>query len=580
MIRWSETILIKIAAIGNCVAIILASLLIFLTVSRGAGAANLVIPDAVEHVFVDPEVLVPGSSATVSYGSNENGGHPHFIHYGFNGWNLPTNGEGAGEGIDLENRNFYMHVPMTYDSVKKRYVVKVAIPSGARALHMDFCWDDCRGGKWDNNGGQDFAWPVVYPYIGPILTWNEKTQPASGVVISFETGYATEAWLEYGKQGQVPTRLASAKGIAHRFVLNRLASDTDYRYRVGSGLKMKSASYTFKTAKPSAGLENLSFLVFGDVQDNGEDGKFAKLVDEIVANQNNFDFILSTGDLPWNDRPGDWWTFFDKGRALFGNHVIMPAIGNHDTPTVNSNSNHSSFVRYFALPGITEEKVFYQFTFGSAEFFAMNSERPDEMVQVHGLAELGSDAQAAGLAASGLQYSWLKNQLDTRNLQSPSLADTRWNFAYWHIPPFNAGMRHGSQQGQSRAVAGLFDGIVDWHFGGHEHLYQRTKPLREADRQVKIMPEYGTGPNNGVGYLIVPAGGVSPAVDLVATSAQRDSRERLAFPVVGASVNTVPGVIGYTRVDITGAAIDLRVFSIPEQGGAATVIDRTRYRKP
>ena len=465
---------------------------------------------------------------------------------------------------------------MRFDSATRRFKIEIAIPAHARALHMAFCWDRCQAGSWDNNDGHDYAWPIIFPYIGPVLTWNDKTTPQNGVVVSFETGHSAPAWIKYGRRGGPSIRLDSPKSVKHRFELTGLTPDTNYSYEVGSANAFKSSTYKFKTAKSPANIKNVSFIVFGDAQDNGEDGVFSKLADALVAEQSDVDFILSTGDLPWNDNPGDWWTFFDKARALFAGHVVMPAIGNHDTPTVNSNRNHSSFVRYFALPNITENRVYYNFSYGPATFYAMNSERPDELANLAAIDTEHPDS----LAREGVQYRWFKDQVQSRASQQAIPTPPSWTFAYWHIPPFNAGTRHGSQQNVTRSVASLFDGVIDWHFGGHEHLYQRMKPIRNADTQPQIMSSYGTGSEDGVGYLVVPSAGVEGGIDLVSTNSQPECRERLAFPVIAPSDNTAPPVIGYTRVDIAEAAIDLRVFALSNQNGPTVVVDRVRYQKP
>lgn len=521
------------------------------------------------HVNLFPEVIVPGKNVRIEYNNPQILGHPVFIHYGFNGWNLDTNGPGAATHIDQNNLNYYAHTSMQWSEQSHRYFANIPVPLNARALHMSFCWDSCKSGQWDNNKKNDYAWPVVFPYIGPVLTWNEKTHPSSAIVISFESGVSAPAWLEYEVSGGGPsassqtTRIFSPRGVKHRFELKGLLPDTFYNYRVGAGENLKSEIYKFKTAKKFSSLKQLSFLVFGDVQDNGENGVFARLADEMARQNKDIDFILSTGDLPWNDKPGDWWTFFDKGRLLFANHVVMPAQGNHDTPTVQSNRDHTSFVRYFDLPDINLDRVYYQFSFGPARFYALNSERPDE------------------LAEGGVQYRWLNTQLNKREFQMQQTRDELWSFAYWHIPPFNVGARHGTQQKISKAIVSLLDGIIDWQFGGHEHLYQRTKPLKmfSPQREPVIMTNYGNGQNEGVGYLVVPSSGVPASSEILSFTNYPEYRERLAFPLLDYSANSVPAMIGYTRIDINDTLINLRVFQLNEEGKAATVMDQLQYQK-
>jgi hypothetical protein len=543
-------------------------------------------------VTVYPKVITPGSTVTVAYANSEIRGRTVFVHFGFNGWNLKTSGPGAGLSVDQDNANFFVHKQMHYDYTYRRFVVDIQVPVGARALNMAFCWNTCGAGQWDNNRQNDYGWPIVFPFIGPTLTWNEKTNPSSGVAISFETGFFATAWVEYWAPGKAKKRLTGPTGVIHRFQLTGLDPNTSYSYRVGSGSEFLSAEYSFKTAKEFTGLKKLSFLVFGDAQDNGEDGVFADLIQEIVTNQKDFDFVISTGDLPWNDRPGDWWTFFDKGRELFARHVVMPVVGNHDTPTVDSNRDNSSFVRYFALPNVSLDRAYYQFKFAHADFFAMNSERPDDF-HVNPQLSCDSDNRSAltpsdfslragnrKTPSNGVQYCWLQKQLLARQSLRVPHAERNWTFAYWHIPPFNAGNRHAAQQSITRTVAGLFDSTIDWHFGGHEHLYQRTKPLRDANGNPRIESAYGLRSDEGVGYIVVPSSGVPASSELLPARVNGgELRERLAYPSVPNNVNSVPSVIGYARVDIEGDDIDIQIFQRTPQSERATVVDRVQYRR-
>ncbi len=485
---------------------------------------------------VQPATVRPGSSVKIVYKNENFAGHRVRAHFGFNGWHL-------GDSQDLAMRE-----------TGEGFVLEAAVPEGARALHVAFCKDSCDPSDWDNRSGRDYAWPVIFPYIGPILTWNERTRPESGVVISFETGSAMSAAVEINEAGKPPRRVASSDGDTHRVELTDLKPATTYEYRIVSDNGLASDRFRFKTARPPASIDRVRFVVFGDAQDDGVNGRFAALAREMASRETDADFILSTGDLPANDKPGDWWTFFDKGRPLLSSKVLMPAIGNHETPTVDSNPDHRSFARYFALPAITEERPFYRFTFGPAEFFGMNSERPAE------------------LARGGVQYEWLKAKLAVRDAMP-------WRFAYWHIPPFNAGTRHYQQQGTSRALSGLFDGRLDWQFGGHEHLYQRMKPLRDAERRPRPVERYGRNGVDGVGFVVVPASGTAGSTGLVTDEDHAHYRDRLAFPIVAPSDHRVDSWIGYLRVEINGPRFQMEAVRVPASGGESQVVDRVDYAK-
>lgn len=482
---------------------------------------------------VQPNLVRPGANVKIVYRNDEFAGKPVKAHVGFNGYQGATR--------DLPMRQ-----------TANGFEADLAVPADSRAIHVTFCKNSCGAGDWDNNDGKDYGWPVVFPFIGPVLTWNERTPPESGIVVSFETGVPMAGYVEYGVAGGARRRVESPSQLSHHVALTGLAPDTRYEYRVGSANGHVSETSYFKTAPSAAALDRARFVVFGDAQDDGT-GRWAEIARTLATREADADFVISTGDLPANDNPGAWWTFFDKGRPLLASKVVMPALGNHDTPTKDSSPDHSSFVRYWSLPGITKDRPFYKFRFGPAEFFGMNSERPNEF------------------ATGGVQYRWIRDQLASRGTET-------WRFAYWHIPPFNAGVRHYQQQGVSRDLAGLFDGKVDWQFGGHEHVYQRTKPLRDADGTPRIANRYGTDESDGVGYLIVPASGTEGMTEFRPRSDHPESRERLAFPDLQDSATRVASWIGYSRVEVTGPRFKLQTVQIDE-GGRAHVVDEASYSK-
>lgn len=508
---------------------------------------------------VEPPLPVPGQAITLRYKPDHAGDRGVFAHFGFNGWNLPVGGPGADATDTLGKLDHFAHRSMTRNAVTGDFELTLTLPIEARALHAAFCWNDCGSGDWDNNDRKDYFWPIVFPYIGPILTWNEHTPATSGVVVSFEHPVGSDpAWIRYQAAGQAAQLLESVPGASmHRFELTGLKAGTLYTYQVGVGKQFASAIYTFKTLTDEAP----HFVLFGDAQDNGLDGEFARISAALVTTQKDADFVVSTGDLPWNDHPGDWWTFFDKGRALMATKVFMPVLGNHDTPTVNSNPDHSSFVHYFALPSVSAEHAYYRFDVGPARFFGLNSERAPEF------------------ESGGVQHEWLKRELNERRREAESSEGPLWTFVYWHIPPFNAGARHGSQQVQTRPLTRLFDGIVDWSFSGHEHLAQRFVPLQMAKGFPVPVDAYGTEADRGVGYLVVPGAGVHPETTLT-TSGADDLRAWLAFPRLSAGGLRVEGFSGFARVDLTGPDVVLSTFGVaPDATPAVEPKDRLTYRK-
>ncbi len=517
---------------------------------------------------VEPKVVRPGTTVRIVLTLPFLGGaRTAALHYGFNGWNVPLAGPGAGREETVGNINYFRQLQLTQLPGTREWEVAVDVPATARALHFAVCRDECGSGQWDNNGGQDFSWPIAFPYIGPMLSWNGETPPSSGIVVTFLTSTAAPAWIRVAPVDR-PREVFEQRdedGQRHSFVLRGLAPGTLYSYQVGSETFV-SERYRFRTA--SASPRTARFAIFADAQDNGETGTFSATVDEIVRSHADLDFVLVAGDMPWNDNPGDWWSFFDKARPLFATKVVMPAIGNHDTPGVGSSWDHGSFERLFTLPKAREGGVYYGFDFGPARFFALDSER---MVDFS--------------SPSGEQLRWLRERLAERRAEIAASPTPLWTFSYWHIPPYNAGARHWQQQFDFRPVTREFGGVMDWNFAGHEHLAQRMRPLSfgEGDA-VRVESSYGVGPNTGAGFLLVPPAGAVPERRLVESSDENGHvRDLLAFPQMQLGVTEVQAFNGFSRVDVDGASIRIRTYGAARAGesssGAFSVRDEIRYSK-
>jgi hypothetical protein len=231
---------------------------------------------------------------------------------------------------------------------------------------------------------------------------------------------------------------------------------------------------------------------------------------------------------------------------------MMPAPGNHDTPGVGSSPDTTHFEELFG------PATYHAFNAGHAAFIALNSERPNDFAM-----------------SGGEQHAWVSAQLSNGDI-----AGADWLFAFWHIPPYNAGDRHWSEQGSFRDLTALFDGVVDWVFCGHEHLYQRTLPLRY---NAQIANAYGRGPSDGVGYLIVPPAGVWPGTELIPHDDPKGYyRDRLAYPQVAPPSNTAPSEVGFVIVELEGKTIALTTWGMGtiETPLPAHVVDQASYTKP
>lgn len=209
-----------------------------------------------------------------------------------------------------------------------------------------------------------------------------------------------------------------------------------------------SAAWTqpigFRTAPaPGDTTAPVRLVAFGDVGTRTSD-QFAVLAELATV---EFDFALIAGDIAYNDgtRAELENNFFGVYRALMARTTFYPASGNHDYHT----SDAAAFREGFALfeHDVEEGRErWYSFDWGSVHVVVLDTEK------------LGP-----------AQTQWLE-----RDLAATSLP---WIIAIAHKPPYSSGA-HGSDSAVEAAFVPLFETYgVDIAFFGHEHNYERTRPI-------------------------------------------------------------------------------------------------------
>lgn len=489
------------------------------------------------EVYVTPIAPQPGDTITIHYRGEHAAQAQLWIRYGFNGYNQVESIDEYIEWYHVGNWDYYLEAEMA--PVLDGFDFELEVPHDARAIQFNFFFDDAGETVWDDDDGRGYNQSLIFPYIGPILTWNDATAPDDGVVIGFETSVPCLGRVEYGPTETLGTTvIGDERGHMHHFVLTGLDPDTPYHYRVRDCAGHVSEIFTFSTAP--AGAEDLSFAVLADMQDNGDGARrWDEVATEVIQGHPDIAFWLAAGDLPTDEVPGDWWTFFDKARELLAAKVIVPAVGNHDTPTDQSMDTCENFLRYFDLPTSTARDGVYRVDVGPVAVLTLNSEV---------LSEFETDQE---------QYLWAAEQLDQVD------PDTAWVFAQWHVPPYNMGDRFDIlHQGAVRQTTELFQGRVDWVFTGHEHLYQRMLPI-QFDAQVALSGDYGVGPDDGVGYMVLPTSGIEPRYGIrTPDSPAAYLRDLVAFPHIGAGAAVADSEIGFVVVTVTGDTIALQTVCL------------------
>ncbi len=268
------------------------------------------------------------------------------------------------------------------------------------------------------------------PPYGVHLSW--ESEPYSSLTVTWRTDSVQASIVEYGLSDSYGHGATGAPGEIHHVRLTGLLPSTRYWYRCGDGLTWSHGS-SFVTGP--ADDRRYSFAAYGDDRSNYD---VRRSVGLSILNS-GAEFALHTGDLVSDGRvQAQWDLWFESLNELLSSKVVMPVLGNHE-------ENSPLYFDQFALPG---NEQWYSFEYGNARFFALNTETIPE----------------------GEQLIWLQEELARCN--------STWKFVYFHRPMYSSGY-HGSDLGVRHAwEETLIRNGVDVVFCGHNHIYERTKPIR------------------------------------------------------------------------------------------------------
>lgn len=288
-------------------------------------------------------------------------------------------------------------------------------------------------------GGGSARAIVKGPYLQNLTTGN--------ITISWATDAPTDATVRYGRGGAFDMSVSDATPVSiHQLTLSGLLPNTTYEYYVVSNSTQGAVS-RFRTAP--AGPAPFRFGVYGDTRTNHQNHT------NVLSMMHSYspEFYLNCGDLVENGADeSQWQTFFDIVSPRSNDTVYWPSIGNHDQPTAN-------YEKYFSLPG---NEKYYSFDWGNVHVVALDT--------------------TGNYVNGSPQNDWLRADL--------AATGAEWKFVFFHHPPWNSGLGHGS----TLSVRNILDPVfvqygVDAVFAGHEHNYEHARP------------------GNGIEYFVTGGGG-------------------------------------------------------------------------
>lgn len=302
---------------------------------------------------------------------------------------------------------------------------------------------------------------------GPVLTWTDNPMEAQTATWLL-TDTISQSKIQYMAAGDFGDDFSEVQCEEidgekfgqdyNRFTarLTQLLPDTEYIYRVEGGDGWGEPC-CFKTA---AQTDKFSFIYLGDTQQEPDISLGYDHLEEILcsAYDGSQSFVLLGGDL--TDNGGDeneWFQFVNSISKVSSQIPIMPTMGNHDG---------SCYLNFFDLPTNGPERLkkrFYSFDYGDAHFVILDSNN-------NALPETRE---------------WLRNDLENTS--------KKWKFAIFHHPAYpnyiDSKTRMQAESIQENWVPILEQYGVDMVFGGHQHMYMRTHPIKGG--QIFDKPEDG-----------------------------------------------------------------------------------------
>jgi len=348
-------------------------------------------------------------------------------------------------------------------------------PPPSDATGGELVIDGCNGAKIRSVQGATPPY-LSDPTLGPnptpqMVHLNMTADPARTMTVLWRTGDSETlvSKVQFGTNGMLDKEVdgvtfsykaydPEADVRIHEALLCGLTPDTEYSYRVGGkvgGVEAWSPTYTFRTAPDRAASPDAEavILVIGDTRDGY--GTWGTALQKALEREQP-DFIMFNGDaVTLGPLQEEWDAWFNAAPQL-ASIPMAYAHGNHDVNSVN-------FYSQFTFPN---DETNYAFDWGPVHVAVAN----DTPVDINDVRTTIAETLA-------------------QNLQS----DAPFKLAMHHKPAFTAtaSPRIVDVTLVRESFQKYFDQYhVDMVFNGHDHDYERTKPLNGME--VKQTPAEGT----------------------------------------------------------------------------------------
>ncbi|MFJ8039243.1 purple acid phosphatase family protein [Kitasatospora sp. NPDC096147] len=336
------------------------------------------------------------------------------------------------------------------------------------------------------------AWQVPAAVSNPVLrlgtSANDLSQLVQADLRSLHSEYGTAAPLDqfYGHAA-----------------LDGLAPGTTYYYAIGhDGLEAASGPVNSFTTAPAGGAGSLKPFTFTAMGDQGASTQAALENAQILAQKPVFHLLA--GDICYADSSGRgtltdsykplvWDSYLQQIEPVAQSIPWMVATGNHDMEPWYSANGYGGHAKRLDLPtnGPSNCPSVYSFTYGNLAVLSLDAN------------DVSNEIPANRGYSGGTQTTWLEQTL--KGLRADPAID--FIVVFFHHCAYAVTTSHASEGGVRTSWTPLFDKYnVDLVVNGHNHMYERTDPIRSGT-PTRTVPVGGTVDPVADGTVYVVAGG-------------------------------------------------------------------------
>ena len=339
---------------------------------------------------------------------------------------------------------------------------------------------------------------------------------------------------------------SSAWKTVHVAEICGLDPDTVYYYQAGGigadGSETFSPTYHFRTA-PDPRLpydqHRFTFIALGDSR--GAPDKLGRTMRRAFEEENPLFFSFGGDFVEDGTTQRQWEEMFDATSDVMPYVPVLPVPGNHEKSSLN-------YYAQFSLPG---DERWYGYVIGNSVFANLDDCWSGAgMSGTYGIACNGT--MTPGDSAEQLQVSFMNTLFGDH-------ADRPWKFVIHHRPIHSetTDFTHGGwvNADLEDSWGPVFDANqVTMVFSGHDHYYQRHKPL-SGGREVDNL--------TGRHYIVTAGAGAS-----------------LYDVKTGGTVAATKSAIHYVAVSVDGYGISMKAIEINSTSGDAVgTIDSISFSK-